>query len=466
MPAVAPDARDEVLVEAMNEAVGDLGRLTFSQDAFANIYAHGLRRLFGSLRDVRRFSNVLPATVELIRDEVELSDVLALEALRLLEPEVFALIDAHPEALTSTGDRGLGRADASEQARHKQVVEELLASARRPEPVTELINELFPSARRHMGGTTYGEGWEGRWRRERRVAARETLDIYLARGLPRGALPTALVRRFMAALDQRDTLAALLADLDGDALELLFKRLEDYEGQFETQHPEIAIGALLDVSDRLRTGRRGLFDAGADIALTRVLLRILRGRDPQEVARAVAAVQTVWLWGRYELVLMVGYVEGAGHRMVSEPAAGDLEHALVDELLAASAERLRGERDVAALLGMAWRLDPDALRPRLSEWLQDTKFLIALLRSATLESLATTAGRAGVRRRYQLNWPALARMAGQDRLAQAVHRHGAELEAMQLDEVERQVLEQARRYADDPSLADAHLRRWGTSSDD
>ncbi len=466
MPAVPPEALETVLMEAINESVGDVARLTFSRDAFASLYAQGLRMLFSSLRDVRRYTNALPATVELIGDEVELSDVLALEALRLLEPEVFSWLSSHRDVLTSLSARGFVAQDAVLEALREEDATALLDRARRPVPVRDLIVELFPAVRGHLGDSTYGDGWESGWRRDRRVAAREILDIYLARGLAPGTLPTSLVRRFVGALDDRETLAGLLAVLDGDGLEALLNRLEDYEGHFETERPEIAIGALLDVSGRLRTGKRAIFDVGADIALTRVLLRVLRGREPEDVKRAVEAVQTTSLWGRYELVLMVGHVEGAGHRMVTEQAISGLERAMTDEVLAASAERLRDERDVAALMGMAARVDLDALRTRLEEWLTDPRFLMSLLRSATLEGIASTSGRAGVRRRYQLSWPALARIVGQEVLADRLSAAVPHLDALELDNVERQILEQARRYVVDPALAEEDLRRWGTTSED
>lgn len=466
MPALQPEALQRVLLQAISDAVGDVDRLTFSRDAYVSVYAQGLRGLFASLRDVRRFGNALPAAIELIGDEVELSDVLALEALRLLEPEVFAAIAASPDALTMVSVRGFGNHDVALETLHRDAVTQLLQDARRPSPVRKLITELFPAARRHLGGSHYGESWQASWRRERRVATREILDIYLAGGLPPGALPNSTVRELLEALDDRARLDELLSGLDGGVLERLFARLEDYEGRFETEHPETAIGALLDVAGRLRTGRQAVSDVGADIALTRLLLRILRGRPPEEVERAVAAVETDSLWGRYELVLMVGYVEGAGHRMVSDEAAGAFERALTADILSAPAELLRAERDVAALMGLAYRVEAAGLRSRLTEWTQDPRFLIALLRSATLESVASTAGRADVRHRYQLSWPRLADMAGQGILADRVRAAASALGEVELDEIERQVFEQAQRYADDPELADEHIGGWGTTFDD
>jgi hypothetical protein len=54
----------------------------------------------------------------------------------------------------------------------------------------------------------------------------------------RGAVPQSLIRRLLAALEDRPTLDVLIAELDGAAREELLRRLEDYDGRLETAHPE------------------------------------------------------------------------------------------------------------------------------------------------------------------------------------------------------------------------------------
>jgi predicted KAP-like P-loop ATPase len=462
MPAVRQQAREGVLQQALNEALGDLSRLTFSQDAFANVYAHGLRELFGSVRDVRRVANALPAAVELVGDEIEIGDVVTLEALRLLEPEVYAVITDHPEAFTAARDLGI-HADREADERHRLAVDSALRAARRQQPVRDLLHELFPAVRRFMGGSNYGSSWEATWRRERRVASMEVLEIYLARGLEPGAIAQSLIRAIMTALDDRATLDRLFESLDGEAVERLANRLEDYDGQFETEHPEHLIGALLDRSGAMRTGRRGIYDMGADMALSRALLRILRNRDAEAVRCAVSAVRTESLWGHYELVLLVGHVEGAGHKLVSEENAKRLERALSKEVLAASSERLARERELAAILRMAHWSEPDALRAQLDDWLREPRFVRSLLDSAVLEGFGHTFGRAGLRRTYQLGWRGLTDMASEERLARAVGEAAPWFEAQMLSERERAALDQALRYAEDPDAAAHDLDRWGES---
>jgi hypothetical protein len=293
------------------------------------------------------------------------------------------------------------------------------------------------------------------------VASREILDIYLSRGLEADAVPQAVVRSVVTALDDPQQLAALLGPLDGEAFEALLHRLEDYEGRLDTETPEHLIDALLDHSPVLRTGRRDFYDAGAGMALGRVLLRVLRGRDEADVERAVRAVRSESLWGRYELITTVGHIDGVGLKLVSTSAAKNLEHRLTADVLVSRAKDLARERDLAAVLGLARREAPEQLRGRLDEWLDDPSFVLALLSSSLLESLGGTLGRAGLRRRLQVPWHSLAEMVGEQRLADAVRAAAPVLEQEELDERLQVALEQARRYADDPSAATADLDAWG-----
>lgn len=464
LPAIPPEALNRLLLRAISDGVGDVEALTFDKDAFANVFVLGLRDFFGSLRDIRRFANVLPATVRLLGDEVELSDVLGMEGLRVFEPEVWAAVAREPELMTATSSIGYGGRDQSLSDRQKAHVEAVLAAAENETLVRTLLQELFPPIRRQLGGSHYGSDWETTWRRERRIASREVLQVYLARGVPAGTLPLSAVRRVMDAVDDRLALDAILADLDAGALERLFERLQDYEGRFSTAHPEHLVGALLATLPRLRIGRAHLYDMGADIALSRVLLRILRGRPVEEVERIVAAVEVDDLGARQELVLLVGHQEGVGSRLVSEEYAVRLEEDLAREIVAAPADALRDQRELARLLAFAAARDHGAFASRLDDWTSDVRLFLQLLRSAVLESVGQTTGRADVRHAYQLSWPALQRLVGQDLLARRVREHDDEIRGLLTDDILRGAWTQARRYAADPDAAKTDLERWERGS--
>jgi predicted KAP-like P-loop ATPase len=452
VPGIDPTQLARALGASISTAVGDLSRYHFSQEHYTNLFADA-RALFATLRDVRRYTNVLPSTLSLVGDEVELTDVLALEALRIRVPDAFARIVAAKDALTTARDGGLGWSQADEERAKSQV--EAIVGAADPfsDQVGAMITRLFPAAGRHLGRSSYGGEWLARWRRERRVAHPEVLDIYLQKALPPGVLPATLVEGALANFGDPQALSALLDGLSDHDLESLLGRLEHYEEDFPTECAERTIAAFFNVQDRLQRPKRHVFDLGADFAVPRIVLRVLRKLDQGEVARVVrvALPEIATLSDRGDLVRMVGYREDAGHKLVSETDAGELQSAFFDELLAADGARLRPERDLLRLLFWARGEREAAVQERVEQLVGDDDFLLGLLRAALGETVGSSVGDAAVRRSQQLNWAALTELVSHTVLADRVRQlHTPEVQEG-LDERTKLALEQARRFADGPA---------------
>jgi predicted KAP-like P-loop ATPase len=429
VPPTTPEVLGPVLAKAISTAVGDLSRYRFDQQAYTNIFAAGVRDLFATVRDVRRYTNVLPATLALVRDEIELADVLALEALRVRAPRSFALITLYKQALTATQAAGFARDPQLDAVAGQQIEEIVQAAGRFHDEVRAVMRRLFPAIERHLGGSSYGPEWLGEWRRECRVAHPEVLDIYLNRALPASVLAASLVERAFHSLGDRDALTSILDDLDSDELESVLDRLEQFEQQFPTEHTEIPVSVLYNQRGRLRTDRRHAFDIGAEHKVARVVLRILRRLHQEEVARATQSAlgQIRTLSDRGDLVRLVGYREGSGHQLVSEQDADQLETSVIEEVLAADASALSEERDLLRTLFWARDVREKEARDHVEQLITDDQFLVVLLRSALGETVGQTSGEAAVHRTYELNWHALTQLVDQDDLiARIRHLRGTE----------------------------------------
>lgn len=197
------------------------------------------------------------------------------------------------------------------------------------------------------------------------------------------------------------------------------------------------------------------------MALSQVLLRILRDRPPEVVERAVSAVAVEDLSARHELLLLVGHREGAGSRLVSEAFADSMERQLGQDVLASPAVALGKQRELARLLALAADSDGAAFEERIEQWTENVGLLMHLLRSVVLESVGHTVGRADVHRGYQLNWPALQKLVGEGLLARRVLEHDAAVQPLLTDDVMRGAWGQALRYASDPDAALVDMKRWG-----
>jgi hypothetical protein len=459
LPLVRRDLIDNLLTEEMRESIGDLSQRRFDPQRFQALQFAGLRGLFRNMRDIRRFASALSAVVPLLANEVELSDVLALEALRLLEPQVFALIASNSDTLTSRPPDTLL---APRLSAHKpeQAVKQIIEVARRPEIVEDVLKELFPAAQRYLGGMHYSGSFEKEWRAGGRVASQDVLTIYLERGLPQGMISSHRVKEVLAMLDDRQALERLVTETSEAELIRLFGRLEDHAGQLKLAHPAMTIEVLSGAGARLRPSEpRGLRYDG-HIAVSRLLLRILRGHDSAEVEEIMREAHWPDLSTRAQLVGMVGYRQ-AGNHLVSEAAAHNFEHALVEAILAAPAATLAQEPELQRLLGIAEESEPQRTSDRIGEIIFDPLLLVRWLGQGMIEKR----GEAGLS--YLLPWSELVKQVDSARLVEATHKLDDSWIAEHANQQQQEAVRQARTYAEHPETAADDLRAFtGGAIDD
>ena len=111
LPAVSPDILQRQLLQAIDEAlagIDDPG--PFYADAWPDIFMEVIRPLVRNMRDVRRFATTIRGTVRSLNGQIALTDVLALEAIRLFLPDVFAQLPFAVDALTTVSD-SISRSD-------------------------------------------------------------------------------------------------------------------------------------------------------------------------------------------------------------------------------------------------------------------------------------------------------------------------------------------------------------------
>jgi len=460
VPPPEAERLTELTEEAVSRAIGKVSGLTLDPEAFLDVFALGIRPMITTVRDVRRYANLLASRVRLLGAQVEVSDVLALEAIRVFAPDSHKLIASSREALTTPASIGTG-ARAADDAERAQIVAILEAAGDRRDAVEELIRRTFPASARHLGGgSRFGPGWLPTWHRTRRVAHREILDIYLTRTIPAGVVSAQEADAVFASLEHRDELEQRLARLDERQLEVMLERLEHYDGNFPSECPEVPIAVLLNQFERLRAGRRGLYDPGAEIKLPRVVLRLLRRLDPGRVeATARAALPEIApLSARMELIDLIGHREGAGHGLVAEEAAIQLEAEHVLRILGADLEALSEERNLTPLIARACQWDLARGRELAVKLARDDRRLLRLLRSATGQSGGGTAGSDPRPGAYELNWHGLADLFGEEALIERIAAlpKGAEGKA---DARARAGAGQARLHARKLSRAAAEARR-------
>jgi hypothetical protein len=413
LPPVSRAALDRVFTSELSEALEGVHAGPFQQDRWPDVLARGIRPLLRDLRDVRRFLAALPATLAAVGQEVALVDVLALEALRVLRPDVFeALAACRAGMLTQVAPAP--QAAQVYRADRDAVVEAAGQDPAEARVVSDLLRLLFPATDQYnTGGLHYDMPWVATWRKERRVASRHVLDIYLEQVLSPGVAPVGLIERLVANLTDEHAFTAVLGEADDQMLEDVLDRLAAYEREFSTAAVEPATSALLSLYPRMRTSSNPL-DVGGDMRIDLVVLRLLQVvKDPDALRDIVEHVvdRQPSLYARMRLLLLIARQPAGEQYLIPEPDTGRLLGGVYRLVRSATTRQLVSEPHLITLLYNAVQ-DSVGERTTLDEQLGEPQVMAAVLRDSLGTVSTWNIGSVAISHEPRLNWDGLVAVCG------------------------------------------------------
>jgi len=413
LPAVAPEALTRETAAALDDALGDVKeRGPFDSEVWPDIFMEVIRPLIRNMRDVNRYVAAVRGTVIVLEGQVALADLMALEAVRVFLPDVFAHLPETVAALTTPSENVGG---GSSEPSSKVAIQQLIDSAGpRGDIVRSLIARVFPAAQKHLAhGSHYGGEWLKTWLKARRLAHRDVLRLYLEMVAGEGLTAFMAAERAFAVLDDAPTLDALLHSVDADRRLDVIAALENWEDEFSPEAVAPASAVLLNLIPDFPEREQGMFGIGPKMVVGRVVYRLMRSlAGPAEVHAAVLEALPMLKShsARLSLITYVGYREGAGHKLIDEPASKQLEADWRAGVRAAGASELVSEWDLLRILFLARR--EAASGEAVFEVPPEPELCLAIFRAAVGNVRSQSLGNRAVRRTLQLAWDALIEVFG------------------------------------------------------
>lgn len=164
---------------------------------------HGRPR---TLRAGKRYGNSLAFALPLLKGEASVRDLLLLEAMRVLVPDVYAALPLRRELLLGDRTRA-GWGDTKQQK--EQAIADWTALLDKASPeerssVEGLLEHLFPRVKRLTQNMHYGEDWAIRWAHEQRVASPDYFDRFFLYGVRANDVPDLAMQELLQALAAGD----------------------------------------------------------------------------------------------------------------------------------------------------------------------------------------------------------------------------------------------------------------------
>lgn len=256
------------------------------------VFHFGVSRMVRVPRDVVRLLNVLSITYPPLAGEVSPTDFIAIEALRVLKPDLYAAIRGREADLA--GGKPEGYSKEYEQ-KTQALISELLGHV--PESLRETMGEclrhLFPK----LQGASGGESNLSEWRKRLQVCSPEHFPIYFRWSLALGAMSEREFLDILARLPERaafeERMLRARDERRGDGhykIDELLQKLRDHAaGTLNPVQAETVLFALLNVGDDLVpqagtvVGREGQLQ----LALLALLDRVDQSKRGDLLSRAV-----------------------------------------------------------------------------------------------------------------------------------------------------------------------------------
>ena len=437
LPEIPEILIGEAVIEAIQTDINEaVSQREMDKDAWINVFNDIVLPLIKNMRDVRRYAIAVRPTTKALANDIQLADILGLEAIRIFLPDVFRQI--HPLARTLTTPIESNRDDASD----REELEELIKAGGTQQPVVKAtLEHLFPLTEEHLSNSRYGNGAQSEWWKERRVAHYNVLSLYLER----------FENASMKAIRHAEDAFSLMADggafdkylrsIDQNEIESVITYLEHFEDEFALDHVVPGVTVLLNYVHELPERQRNLFEQDGKQKVASVverLIKLLSGADSAEslVSEILAGIHT--LGSRLDVILWVGHRESIGAGIVTEEYGRRLERQWRDEVRQTPVRCLFDEPELLSVL-----LGVESQREKSEPGIElefTPSLTIALLRSARGE-IRETMGM-GIEYENTLAWDELTQLYGDE--ANLV----GSIEKLEAGGTDLELVNLARRYAD------------------
>jgi predicted KAP-like P-loop ATPase len=204
--------------------------------------------------------------------EVNPVDLIAIECLRMFEPDVYKSISLSKSLLTTSHTAHHEKEQA--QVEIKRILEK--TTAERRDSVKAILKQIFPPIESLLGGTNY-EGFSERWFKELRVCHPDIFPRYFQFSIPLGDISQSDLDEIIDLSNDRASLTQKLNILkDQGLLKATLSQLDTYKQDIPIENSDTFIPALMDIGDSTENESGGFTGFSAHLHLVRIILWYLR----------------------------------------------------------------------------------------------------------------------------------------------------------------------------------------------
>ena len=209
IPAPNMDNIHQMLFAKLQDILGDIPDERWDKASWSELYQYGLKRYVRSIRDVIRYTNVFLLKYQLLKNEVDPVDLLALTALQVFEPSAYSKLPSYKELLCGSNQGYTYERQKEDQKKTKDIISMILqadGTIANMEAAENILGLLFPKMRTdHWLSYGVGRNYSARdFLINNNIAVKERFDRYFALSLEDSAIPTERIKYLIYSASEKE----------------------------------------------------------------------------------------------------------------------------------------------------------------------------------------------------------------------------------------------------------------------
>ncbi|MNJ43496.1 hypothetical protein D3C77_385030 [compost metagenome] len=254
----------------------------FDSGRWGNIFHGALNKYFDNLRNVYRYTSTLSFHFTLLKGksafEVNPVDLIAIECLRIFEPDVYKEIARAKEIFTRNGSDRYERSKDSIAGLINGILDK--ASPNKRDAVKEIVEQLFPTIEWALRGTLYSGEFARTWLREMRVCHPSNFDKYFQFSIPSGELSNSDLREMLDLTSDSEKFSAFILSLkERGILKNALSQFESFTVEVPLDNGFAYIKGILDIGDKIDHETTGFTFFSSNTHAVRLVVWFLRRID-------------------------------------------------------------------------------------------------------------------------------------------------------------------------------------------
>lgn len=274
-------ALEQFLFREIDKIIDSVPQQRFETNRWGELYREGLKEYFKTPRQINRFINVFSFDFELVKDDVNIVDLLGITFIKVFETKLFDIIKNNKIALlkiTESDRYSAARILGFDQDRinYKSYLDGIFNALQLNDRIKNIVRILFPNTNVIFGDAYSSEYAEekSKYRKMQRICSEENFETYFMLNVPTDILSNYEMEAILK-LNNEDFKNKIIQLRNENRISPFLDRLEDYTGDIVIADIQKFIDTLYDLADTFDENKNVSWLYSTELRITRITYQLI-----------------------------------------------------------------------------------------------------------------------------------------------------------------------------------------------